>query len=134
MGTTIQYASWNRISNEAGFADGSGLTTPAAAATLSPSDPAVSPAPTSPLNYFVRFIGADGNAITVNGGQFFALNGFSFSDTQTLSVGSASGGAGAGKVTLNPLQLSFSQPGLQPELFTMLAEGSHFKEVDIVGY
>jgi hypothetical protein len=75
MGTTIQSASWNLITNEAGFTtDGVAPADPAAAAvTLSPSDPTVSPASTSPLNYLVRFIRLDGSVVTVNGGQFFAL-------------------------------------------------------------
>src|SRR5580704_8515459 len=122
MGTTIQYAAWNRITNTPGFStDGLTPDSPAdAPVTLSPADPTVSPfAP--PLNYYVRFTRADGSIITVNGGQFFGLAGLSFSDTQNVNIGSQSGGAGAGKAAFSPLQLSFSQAGLQPELLTMLA-------------
>ena len=42
--------------------------------------------------------------------------------------------AGAGKVTFNPLQLTFSQLGLQPVLLKALATGSQFTEVDVLGY
>ena len=41
---------------------------------------------------------------------------------------------GAGKVTFDPLQLSFSQLGLDPQLMKMLAAGTPFKEVDVLGY
>jgi hypothetical protein len=101
---------------------------------LSPADPTVSPAFAPPLNYYVRFTRFDGSIVTLNGGQFFALPGFSFGDTQIPNIGSQSSGAGAGTVTFNPLQLNFSQQGLQPELFNMLASGAAFKEVDVLGY
>ena len=101
---------------------------------MSPQAPTVSPAASLPLNYYVRFTLSDGSVVTANEGQLFALDGFSFSDQQTVSIGSASGGAGAGKASLGPLQLTFSQPGLQPALFQALASGSPFKEVDVLGY
>ena len=136
MGTPINTESWNLFTNSSGFStDGSTETSPAAApTTLSPQDPTVVPASSLPLNYFVRFTLSDGSVFTVNEGQFFALEDFSFSDQQTVSIGSASGGAGAGKVTFTPLQLTLSQLGLQPALFEALASGAAFQEVDVLGY
>jgi hypothetical protein len=118
MGTPINTESWNLFTNSSGFStDGSTETSPAAApATLSPQGPTVVPASSLPLNYYVRFTLLDGSVFTVNAGQFFALGGFSFGDQQTGRIGSASGGAGAGKVTFTPLQLTLSQLGLQPAL------------------
>ena len=86
------------------------------------------------LHDYVRFTLFNNTTVTVDGNQLFALDGFSFSDDQTLDIGSASSGAGAGKVTFNPLHLSFTQPGLDPQLFQMLAAGTLFKEVDVLGY
>src|SRR6202050_5706527 len=136
MGTPINTESWNLITNSFGFSTGGSTeTSPAVApATLSPQDPTVSPTSSAPLNYYVRFTLSDGSVVTVNEGQFFALEGFSFSDQNTVSIGSASSGAGAGKVTFNPLQLTLSQPGLQPALFQALASGTAFQEVDVLGY
>ena len=128
MGT----AAWNQVSNTADFStDGSTAASPAAA----PASPQGQAVPSSlPLNYYVRFTLADGDVVSVNGGQLFALEGFSFSEQNSLSIGSQSGGAGAGKATFNPLQLTFSQLGLQPVMLQALATGSHFKEVDVLGY
>ena len=123
---------WNQVSNAPDFStDGSTAASPAAA-PASPQGQAVSSS--LPLDYYVRFTLADGDAVTVNGGQLFALEGFSFSEQDSLSIGGQSGGAGAGKATFNPLQLTFSQLGLQPVLLQALATGSHFKEVDVLGY
>ena len=111
--------------------DGSTAASPAVA-PASPQGQAVSSS--LPLDYYVRFTLADGDVVTVNGGQLFALEGFSFSEQDSLSIGSQSGGGGAGKATFNPLQLTFSQLGLQPVLLQALTTGSHFKEVDVLGY
>ena len=124
--------SWNQLTNTSGFStDGSTAASPAAA-PASPQGQAV-PSSSLALNYYVRFTLADGEVVTVNGGQLFALEGFSFSEQNSVTIGQSSGG-GAGKATFNPLQLTLSQPGLQPVLLHALATGSHFKEVDILGY
>src|SRR5262249_40658541 len=83
--------------------------------------------------YYVQFTLADDHKVTVDGSQLFALDGFSFSDAIIPNIGGASGGAGAGKVTLNPLHLSFEQPGLDPILFQSLAAGTALQQVDIFG-
>jgi hypothetical protein len=125
-------AAWNQLNNTPDFStEGSTEASPAAA----PANPQSQAVPSSlPLNYYVRFTLADGDAVTVNGGQLFALEGFSFSEQNSLTIGGQSGGAGAGKATLNPLQLTFSQLGLQSVLLQALTTGSHFKEVDVLGY
>ena len=57
--------------------DGSTAASPAVA-PASPQGQAVSSS--LPLDYDVRFTLADGDVVTVNGGQLFALEGFSFSE------------------------------------------------------
>jgi len=47
----------------------------------------------SSLHYYVTFSLYDGTTLTVDGNKYFALDGFSFSDEQTLSIGSQSSGA-----------------------------------------
>ena len=135
LSTTPVSVGWNQIQNTVGFDISQAAADPppaAAPATLSPQDPTVSPTSSAPLNYYVRFTLSDGSVVTVNEGQFFALEGFSFSDQNTVSIGSAS--SGAGKATFNPLQLTLSQGDLQPVLFQALASGTAFQEVDVLGY
>ena len=86
------------------------------------------------LTYYVRFTTANGSTGPLDGSTLYQLNSFSFDDQQTLNIGSQSSGAGAGKVTFNPLDLVLTQPALTPALFEMLATGAAFKEVDVLGY
>ncbi|QAU38253.1 type VI secretion system tube protein Hcp [Bradyrhizobium guangdongense] len=127
-------ASWNRIKNISGFSDGVHSGPPLAAPLTLPASGVAPDSAGASLDYYVRFSMYDGTTFTVDGNKLFGLHGFSFSDDQTLNIGSQSTGAGAGKVTFNPLHLSFSQLGLDPKLFQMLASGTAFKEVDVLGY
>jgi VCBS repeat-containing protein len=93
----------------------------------------------SSLQYYVRFTPAGGGTIVgetqdqTSSNPAYALDGFSFGAEQTLGIGSASSGAGAGKATFNPLQLSFDQPALNATLFQMLTSGTHLETVDVYG-
>src|SRR5436305_1758494 len=123
-------AAWNRVKNISGFSDGQHSIQPIAAPLTLPTSGVAPDAAGASLHYYVRFSMYDGTTFTVDGNKLFGLHDFSFSDDQTLNIGSQSSGAGAGKVTFNPLHLSFSQLGLDPKLFQMLASGAAFKEVD----
>src|SRR5262249_45018838 len=127
--TPDEVSAWNRVKNVSGF-DGQPLAAPL---TL-PTSGVSSATGDSSLHYYVRFSLYNGTTLTVDGNKLFALDNFSFSDDQTLNIGSQSSGAGAGKVTFDPLHLSFSQLELDPTLFKMLASGTPFKEVDVLGY
>ena len=127
--TPDEVSAWNRVTNVSGF-NGQ----PVAAPLTLPSSGVSSETGDSSLHYYVRFTLNNGTALTVDANKLFALDDFSFSDDQTLNIGSQSSGAGAGKVTFDPLHLSFSQLGLDPTLFKMLASGQTFKEVDVLGY
>jgi hypothetical protein len=62
----------------------------------------------------------DGTPVT------FEVQDYSFDIEQTLSVGSQSSGAGAGKITFHPLTVT-TRPGLQTSaLFRAMADGSVF--------
>src|SRR5581483_10189730 len=125
---------WNRVTNVSAF-DAIGSSSPAAAPAASEVTAAAA-ASTTPahLDYFVRFTLVDGDVVTLNGNGLFGLNSFSFADDQTLNIGSQTTGLGAGEVKFDPLTLTFSQGGLDPTLLNMLAAGSAFKEVDVLGY
>jgi VCBS repeat-containing protein len=127
--TPSSMAAWDRITNVSGFG-----ATPVVAPLTLPQDGVSPSVDSSSLNYFVRFTLGDGSTLTVSGNQLFELEDFSFGDENAVDIGSATGGAGAGKVSFNPLELTFDQPGLDPQLFKMLAQGAHFKEVDVLGY
>ena len=127
--TAITVAAWDEVLNIPGFG-----AVPVDAPLTLPEAGVSTGGGGSSLDYFVRFTLSDGSTLTVNGDQLMALQDFSFGDEIPVSIGSATGGAGAGKVKFDPLELTFSQPDLDPQLFKMLAEGSHFKEVDVLGY
>jgi hypothetical protein len=121
-----QSASWDLITNTSGFP---GLINPPT--TL--QGQTVSAAPSSGLTYYIRFT-PDQSTGPLDGATLYQLNSFSFDAQQIFNIGSQSGGAGAGKVTLDPLNFALSQPSLTPALLQMLASGAHFKQVDVLGY
>ncbi|MBV9234949.1 MAG: type VI secretion system tube protein Hcp, partial [Xanthobacteraceae bacterium] len=128
-----QSASWDVITNTSGFPDLINPPTTLQGQTISP---AVNP----DLTYYVQFTTSDQIPVigeTQDGTQnstLYQLNSFSFDIHNTTTIGSATGGAGAGKVTFNPLNLVLSQPSLTPGLFQMVASGAHFTSVDVLGY
>src|SRR5271165_2181591 len=60
-------------------------------------------------------------------GFVFEIDDFSFDIEQVLNIGSQSSGAGAGKVTFNPYQITRKSDRLSPLLFTMCCTGEHFR-------
>jgi type VI secretion system secreted protein Hcp len=64
-------------------------------------------------------------------GKVFEIDDFSFDIEQVLNIGSQSSGAGAGKVTFNPFQITRKSDRLSPKLFTMCCAGQHFKIVSL---
>ena len=109
------------------------LSDPSAPATLTGQ----TTAPTaSPLTYYL-VLGPDtisGEATDPSVGRtFYQLTDFSFSIENPDNGGSTTGGAGAGKAKLSPLQLELTQQALTPEFFQQLATGAHFQKIEIVG-
>jgi VCBS repeat-containing protein len=125
---------WNGIKNISGFGGSSGIGPLLDAPTTLPVDGVSPPFESSPLHYYLRMTLYNDSTVTIDGNQLFALDSFSFDAEQDVSIGSQSSGAGAGKVTFNPLHLSLEQPALDPMLFHMLASGTPFKQVDVLGY
>jgi type VI protein secretion system component Hcp len=57
---------------------------------------------------------------------------YSFDIEQTLNIGSQSAGAGAGKVTYNPLTITKRVDVNSPTLFSMCCSGTPFKYLDLL--
>src|SRR5579871_3657869 len=86
------------------------------------------------LMAFDAFLTFDGGPTPVQGESkdpafqnAIEIKSFSFSVENTVSIGSATGGAGAGKARFNDLQISKLEDSASPVLFRMLATGQHFK-------
>ena len=64
-------------------------------------------------------------------GQIFEIDDFSFDIEQVLNIGSHSSGAGAGKVTFNPFQITRKTDRASPTMFLMCCSGQHFQQVSL---
>ena len=64
-------------------------------------------------------------------GQIFEITDFSFDIEQVLNIGSSTSGAGAGKVTFNPYQITRNTDRISPQLYQMCCSGTHFKIVSL---
>ena len=60
----------------------------------------------TPAKYFLAISGVKGDSLDANHKGWFEISGFDFGLGNTSSIGSATGGAGAGKVTFSPLTLT----------------------------
>ena len=102
-----------------------------------PSSLALSPAgsggPVTPAKYFLAIDGLKGDSLDANHKGWFEISGFDFDLGNTSSIGSATGGAGTGKLILSPLTLTLdSNTGLAP-LLTMAATGATLNGATLVG-
>lgn len=64
-------------------------------------------------------------------GKVFEIDDFSFDIEQVLNIGSQSSGAGAGKVTFNPFQITRKTDLASPKLYLMCCAGQHFRQVTL---
>jgi type VI protein secretion system component Hcp len=64
--------------------------------------------------------------------NIFEIEGYAFDVAQSLSVGSQSAGAGAGKVTFNPFSITRRTDRASPVLFQMACSGTAFESVVLV--
>jgi type VI secretion system secreted protein Hcp len=68
---------------------------------------------------------------TAEGSGTFSATTYSFGATQPTSVGSASGGAGTGKASILPLNVTKLFDECSPALFGGVVTGKHFATVDL---
>ena len=87
----------------------------------------------TPAKYFLALDGLKGDSLDANHKGWFEISGFDFDLGNTSSIGSATGGAGTGKLILSPLTLTLdSNTGLAP-LLTMAATGATLNGATLVG-
>ena len=117
---------------EDGFAGSSDVA--AAASTAAVSDSPATPVPaSSPLHCFIKIDGVTGDA-TVNGSSgWLAVDGFDWGLKNSSAIGSASGGAGAGKATFSPLTIDIHSLAGAAALFKDAATGDQIKAAELVG-
>jgi type VI secretion system secreted protein Hcp len=70
--------------------------------------------------------------VTANSSKgLFEVTDYDFDVEQTLNIGSASSGAGAGKITFNPFKITRSVDRSTPQLFNFAAAGTSFQNVGL---
>ncbi len=80
----------------------------------------------------VRINGGVTGESTDSKGLTFPATGFNFSYTGSTSIGSASGGAGAGKVQYSPIGIYKTFDSVSPVLFQDALSGSNFATVELL--
>src|SRR5262245_52627997 len=82
--------------------------------------------------YFLALNGVKGDSLNPNYKGWFEVSGFDFDLANSANIGSATGGAGAGKLTFSPLTLTLdSNTGLAP-LLAMAATGATLNGATLV--
>ena len=85
----------------------------------------------SPLHYFLKVNGATGDS-TLKGFQgWFSVDGFDWGVQNSRTIGSAGGGAGAGKTTFSPLTVDVHSLSGLAALFSDAAKGSNLGTVEL---
>jgi type VI secretion system secreted protein Hcp len=95
------------------------------------------------IDAFVQFNGEGASAQQLNGETQdnsmiklkptpFDVSAWSFGITQTVSMGSATGGAGAGKVAFDPFSITKVLDKSSPFFFSTLCTGGHYKTVNLL--
>jgi hypothetical protein len=82
----------------------------------------------------IQFQGYDGKFFPLDpkgAPAWVTVDDFAFDAEQTLSIGSQSTGAGAGKITFNAASFTLVPGALDPVFFIRLASGTPFKFVDV---
>jgi type VI secretion system secreted protein Hcp len=89
-------------------------------------------------DYFLQFSNPIGGPATkIPAGEskdaahvgWVGISDFSFGETNPITIGSSSGGAGAGKVKFNEFQITKSVDSTSPALFQLAAAGAHMPTV-----
>src|SRR6266540_6308863 len=80
------------------------------------------------VDMFLKIDGIDGESQVKGHEKEIEIESFSFGVTQFSNIGSATGGAGAGKVSLQDIHFSAPVNVASPKLFLACATGEHFKK------
>jgi type VI protein secretion system component Hcp len=95
--------------------------------------PAGSGGPVTPAKYFLALDGVRGDSLDVSHKGWFEISGFDFDLGNTSSIGSPTGGAGAGKVTFSPLTLTLDSNAALAPLLALAATGGTLNGATLVG-
>ena len=106
--------------------------------TFNPSSLALSPGSSggghvTPTKYFLALDGVKGDSLDANHKGWFEISGFDLDLTNPASIGSATGGAGAGRPAFSPLTLSLNSNTALAPLLELAATGAHLNGATLVG-
>ncbi len=102
---------------------------------------AIAPSAHAATDYFMRIDPGPGNTQIAGESQdvnfpgkqgYIAIRSFSYGVENATTIGSQSGGAGAGKAKFNQLEIEKDVDSTSPQIFQALAQGQHFNGVEIV--
>ncbi|MEQ8849456.1 type VI secretion system tube protein Hcp [Botrimarina sp.] len=83
------------------------------------------------IDYFLKIDGIDGESKDSKHGKEIQILGFSWGETQPVSIPFTSGG-GSGKVNMQDLTFTMYACKASPKLFLSCAKGEHIKEATLV--
>ncbi len=118
---------WNVLTGTPTFTNGGSGTVPLAAPNVLPTAGVAGAGPS--LKSFVQIV-SSGTPLTLDGGQLFALSGYSTGAENTVQPA----GFTAGSASFALLGLTIDDPGLATTLLSDLTSGSAIGEIDILSY
>src|SRR3954454_1858130 len=102
---------------------------------------AIAPSAHAATDYFMRIDPGPGNTQIAGESQdvnfpgkqgYIAIKSFSYGVENLTTIGSQTGGAGAGKAKFNALEIEKKVDSTSPQIFQALAQGQHFNGIEIV--
>src|SRR5246127_1178630 len=111
--------------------DAKGASTPLTGAEGPLESAAISVPANSPLQYFIKVNGATGDATLKGFEGWFSVDGFDWGVQNSRTIGSATGGAGAGKTTFSPLTVDIHSLSGLATLFSDAAKGENLGTVEL---
>ncbi len=92
---------------------------------------AVAPTAHAADDYFMKLDGVTGETTVGKATDAIAINSFSWGAENKTTIGSKSGGAGAGKASFNELEIEKNVDSTTPVLFDRLATGAPLKGMEL---
>jgi type VI secretion system secreted protein Hcp len=104
-----------------------------AAAAAGPADPSPRYVEAAAVDYFLKIDGIEGESADRRHKGEIQIDSFSWGVSNPSSIGSGSGGAGAGKVSYSDLSFTAMFGKHSPQLVRACATGKHFPEAVLTG-
>ena len=93
---------------------------------------AVAPAAHAANDYYLKLDGIAGETVVGKTTDAIAIHSFAWEIENKTSIGSASGGAGAGKAQFNELTVTKNVDSTSPALLTRVGTGQHLAAMELV--